>query len=244
MTSTVETLTAPVRRRRKYARYGPHRARAAFRRWRRSRPFWAGLLVLLGGAIITWGPASAYKVILTAGDVVWEGILVGALIVIFGFFLWFQPSMRHFFGVLIVVLSLVSFITSDVGGFFIGMMLAMTGGAMGFAWVPVEPASIKPHLWQRQQRHAWKQRRRIERVARRARIEAEEEEFALPEVAVAGVPVEEPVAVPERELPSRPAEPLEAPTAEQPPVRPGVIETTGTEVQRPRRHLPFGNRRR
>jgi hypothetical protein len=34
------------------SRAGLRRARLAFRKWRRTRPFWGGLLVLLGGAEI------------------------------------------------------------------------------------------------------------------------------------------------------------------------------------------------
>lgn len=239
MSSTAQTLTPPARRSRKYRRYGPHRIRMSFRRWRRSRPFWGGFLTILGGGIITLGPASAYKVMLQAGNVVWEGILVGALIVVLGLFLWFQPAMRHFFGVLVVVLSLVSFITSDIGGFIIGMTLSMTGGSMGFAWVPVDPATVKPHVWHRQARREWKQRRRLERMARLRALE--EEEAAVAAVPVAGVPVEEPaIEVPARELPRREQEPVSA----APDVPAPVIEATGEEVPRPRRRLPFITRRR
>ena len=184
MDTTVEAL-APQVRRRTHRRYGPHRIRMSFRRWRRSRPFWGGLWAFLGGVIITAGPASAYKAVALAGAVVWEGILVGALVTIFALFLWFQPAMRHFFSVLVVTLALVSFITSDVGGFLIGMLLAITGGSMGFAWVPVDPARVKPHIWRRQARRDWKSRMRAERLARRLR---DDEEFAA--IAVSGVPVE------------------------------------------------------
>jgi len=256
MSSTAETLAPPARRRRRYAHYGPHRFRMAFRRWRRSRPFWGGFLTVLAGSIITLGPPSAYKVMLQAGDVIWEGILVGALITVLGLFLWYQPAMRHFFGVLIVILSLVSFITSDIGGFLIGMTLAMTGGSMGFAWVPVDPAAIKPHLWRRQARHDWKQRRRLERMSRRQALEVEEEAIfgEVPGVAVERPGVETPgIEVPATEVPRRTAEPVSAaPTAE-----PGAIETTGEEVERlpkveagvesqpppgrPRRRFPFRN---
>jgi len=38
-----------------------------------------------------------------------------------------------------IVLGIVSFPTSNLGGFFIGMLLAMVGGAMAFAWEPGEP---------------------------------------------------------------------------------------------------------
>lgn len=89
------------------------------------------------------GPLSAFKVIFIAGVVV-LGIAVGVLVSIFGLFLWFAPAQRHFFGVLIVLASLVSFFTSDFGGFVVGMLLAMIGGSMGFAWVPVAAGPREP----------------------------------------------------------------------------------------------------
>jgi len=89
------------------------------------------------------GPLTAFQAILVAGQVVWLGILVGVLIWAFGLFLWFAPSQRHLVSVLIVVLACASFISSDLGGFFIGMILAITGGAMGFAWVPSKVKKAK-----------------------------------------------------------------------------------------------------
>ena len=110
------------------------RARTRLRTWRRTRPFWAGLWTVLGAALITYGPATAFKLILVSGDVVWLGMLIGALIGVLGLFLWFTPALRYLLSVVIVLLALVSFITSDLGGFVIGMVLAILGGAMGFAW--------------------------------------------------------------------------------------------------------------
>lgn len=114
-------------------------ARARFRAWRRSRPFWAGLWALLGGVMIAAGPASAYKLILASGTAIWLGILVGVVIAVFGLFFWFAPSQRQIVGVLTVIAAVASFVTSDLGGFLVGMLLAMTGGALGFAWVPAPP---------------------------------------------------------------------------------------------------------
>lgn len=124
---------------RHHPRFSPHNVRMTFRRWRRTRPFWGGLWAVLGGLIIAAGPASAIKLLIAAGTTVWLGTLVGALVTIFGLFLWYAPQQRQLIGVLIAVLSVVSLITSDFGGFLIGMLLGITGGAMGFAWVPSVP---------------------------------------------------------------------------------------------------------
>ena len=120
-------------------RQGP---RAAFRTWRRSRPFWAGFWTIIGGAAVSVGPLSAIKLVMLAGQVVWMGILVGVLIAIFGLFLWFDTSLRRLISVFILLLGLLSLITSDLGGFLIGMLLTILGGSMGLAWAP--QAAPKP----------------------------------------------------------------------------------------------------
>ena len=114
------------------------RVRMGFRAWRRTRPFWGGLWCILGGAIIAYGPTTAIKIILISGAVVWLGILVGLLVTVMGLFLWFAPHLRHLVGVIAVALSMVSLITSDYGGFLVGLLLGTVGGALGFAWTPIQ----------------------------------------------------------------------------------------------------------
>jgi hypothetical protein len=113
------------------------RARAAFRTWRKARPFWGGLWCVLGGAAMAYGPTTAFKVILISGTVVWAGILVGLLVAMMGIFLWLTPHLRHLVGIVAVLLSIVSLLTSDYGGFGVGLILGTVGGALGFAWTPV-----------------------------------------------------------------------------------------------------------
>ncbi len=113
------------------------RARLAFRQWRRTRPFWAGVWCLLGGAIIIYGPLTVIKLVLVSGTVVWAGILIGALVCVMGLFMWFSPQFRQVLGVLAILFSIVSLITSNFGGFLIGMLLGVIGGAMAFGWTPL-----------------------------------------------------------------------------------------------------------
>jgi len=124
---------------REYRQPWPRRARGAFRAWRRSRPFWGGLWTILGGLLMAAGPLTAIKVILVAGTTVLFGVLVGVLVLAMGLFLWFTPQLRQVVGILAVLFSLVSLITSDYGGFVVGLILGTVGGAMGFAWSPVQP---------------------------------------------------------------------------------------------------------
>jgi len=91
---------------------------------------------MAGGLLVLTGPAMAVKLIMVAGQQVWLGILVGLLIAVCGLFLWIEIRLSRLIGALIILLALVSLITSDLGGFFIGMLLALIGGSMGMAWTP------------------------------------------------------------------------------------------------------------
>ncbi len=108
-----------------------------FRIWRRSRPFWGGLLCILGGTIIVYGPATVWRFLLVSGGVVWAGLLTGAIIVLMGLVLWFAPGQRTLAGLLAVVLSVASLVSANLGGYFIGMLLGIVGGALGLAWAPI-----------------------------------------------------------------------------------------------------------
>ncbi|MEV5574898.1 DUF6114 domain-containing protein [Spirillospora sp. NPDC052269] len=107
-----------------------------FRRWRRTRPFWGGLFAVLGGLEIISIPLAPMPIVIHQGMAGIASWLFGALLVVAGLLLWFQPAQRSFFGVLAVLLSLGSFLTSNFGGFLLGMLLGLLGGALGFAWTP------------------------------------------------------------------------------------------------------------
>lgn len=38
------------------------------------------------------------------------------------------------------MLGIVSFPASNLGGLFVGMLLAIIGGSIAFAWTPIQPA--------------------------------------------------------------------------------------------------------
>ncbi|GAA4976367.1 DUF6114 domain-containing protein [Actinoplanes utahensis] len=125
-----------------------HRARRGWREWRRSRPFWAGLFVLLGGAEIlltVWAPLG---VVLHVGMQGFIGYLVPVVIIICALLLWFNPAQRLFYSLIVILCALASWLTSNMGGFIIGLLLTLTGGALAFAWTenpdPEPPATGDP----------------------------------------------------------------------------------------------------
>ncbi|WP_165978609.1 DUF6114 domain-containing protein, partial [Actinomadura darangshiensis] len=107
-----------------------------FRRWRRTRPFWGGLFAVLGGVELIAIPLAPMPLVVHQGMAGVASWLIGALLVTAGALLWFQPAQRSFYGILAVLLSLVSFVTSNFGGFLAGLLLGVVGGALGFAWSP------------------------------------------------------------------------------------------------------------
>ncbi len=110
-----------------------------FKRWRRTRPFWAGLLTMLGGAAVAAGPASLIHVVAFTQSSVPIGAAVGILIFLMGLLEWIFPFYAVLTGAITVVLALVSLISSSFGGLFIGMILSLVGGAMAVAWRPAKP---------------------------------------------------------------------------------------------------------
>ena len=120
---------------------GPIRqALLAWQRWRRTRPFWGGLLIILGGAEILLSEQAPLPIVIHVGAQGLAGYLVPIVLVLCGVLLWLSPVQQTFYSVLAVVLSLGSWVTSNLGGFFVGLMLGVIGGALAFAWQRGEDA--------------------------------------------------------------------------------------------------------
>ncbi|MFF4257436.1 DUF6114 domain-containing protein [Streptomyces sp. NPDC001663] len=119
------------------------RRRLQFRAWRGTRPFWAGLFVLLAGFPIMYFPYAHLQVghltlaMATTGGA--GSLIIGVLLVVLGVSLWFQKHVRVFAGVAAILLGLVSIPVSNIGGFLMGFLLSLVGGAMAVAWAPGEP---------------------------------------------------------------------------------------------------------
>jgi hypothetical protein len=112
----------------------------AWGRWRRSRPFWSGLLIVLGGTEILVSERAPVRVILHLGVQGIAGYLLPIVIILCGFLLWFNPQQRLFYSILAVIMSLGTWVTSNLGGFFLGLILGVVGGSLAFGWTPDEGA--------------------------------------------------------------------------------------------------------
>ncbi|AYG84110.1 hypothetical protein DWB77_06319 [Streptomyces hundungensis] len=115
-------------------------ARRTLRGWRRTRPFWAGLFLLLGGVELLVVPLSPLTILVSLGLGGIAAIGIGLALAVAGLFLWFLPHTRHYVSINALILSVLSFAATNLGGFLIGMALGITGSAMGFAWTPHEEA--------------------------------------------------------------------------------------------------------
>jgi Family of unknown function (DUF6114) len=110
------------------------RARFAWQRWRRTRPFWGGLLVILGAGEILLSEKAPLPLVIHIGLQGLAGYLVPTVMLLCGLLLWFHPVQKTFYSVLAVLLALGSWITSNLGGFFVGLLLGLIGGSLAFAW--------------------------------------------------------------------------------------------------------------
>ncbi|MEV6014451.1 MULTISPECIES: DUF6114 domain-containing protein [unclassified Streptomyces] len=110
--------------------------RETFRRWRANRPFWGGLLLALGGAEILLTEKASLKVVLHIGMQGLAGYLLPTTMLLCGLLILFNPTQRLFYSLLGILLSLGTWVTSNLGGFFVGLLLGAVGSCLAFGWLP------------------------------------------------------------------------------------------------------------
>ncbi|HEX5289468.1 MAG TPA: DUF6114 domain-containing protein [Streptosporangiaceae bacterium] len=112
-------------------------ARRAGRGWRRSRPFWGAVIILMAG-----GETGAVRFTLplrTTWTLLPAGLLIAGGMIACGLLLLFDPAQRSLYAVAAILLSITALETSHLGGYLIGTLLGLGGGATAFAWVPGLP---------------------------------------------------------------------------------------------------------
>ena len=110
--------------------------RRRWRRWRRTRPFWAALFAMLGGLVTLASVRAPLPIVLEVGMRGLATYLVPMLLTIAGVLLLINPTQRLFYAIIAIVMALASWLTSNLGGFFVGMLLGLVGGALALAWGP------------------------------------------------------------------------------------------------------------
>ncbi|MFJ6381969.1 DUF6114 domain-containing protein [Kitasatospora sp. NPDC092039] len=117
-----------------------------FREFRRTRPFWGGLLAMIAGVPILYFPYAhlsfgglTIAMSTTAGA---GSLIIGILMVILGLTAWFQPAVRVFAGIATILLTLVSIPVSNLAGFGLALLPGLIGGGLMVSWAPLpEPTA-------------------------------------------------------------------------------------------------------
>jgi hypothetical protein len=80
----------------------------------------------------------------TAWTILPAGLWIAAGLITCGLLLLFDPVQRSAYAVLAILLAIVALMTSHLGGYLVGTLLGLAGGAVAFAWVPMMPAARVP----------------------------------------------------------------------------------------------------
>ncbi|MEE1768550.1 DUF6114 domain-containing protein [Streptomyces sp. JV185] len=114
-----------------------------FRTWRGNRPFWAGLFTMVGGLPIAYFPYANMhlgNVTLAMSTTAGAGsLIIGVLLITLGLTMWFHHIVRVFAGVAAILLALISIPVANIGGFLIGFLFSLLGGALSISWAPGQP---------------------------------------------------------------------------------------------------------
>ncbi|TWF91573.1 DUF6114 domain-containing protein [Kitasatospora viridis] len=102
--------------------------------------FWAAVWTALGGFIIFYLPLAPISAMLHVGLGGITGMAGGAILMALALLMLLIPSQRYTAGVIAVLVGVASFPLTNLGGFFVGMFLAVLGGAMAVGWMPAKPA--------------------------------------------------------------------------------------------------------
>ncbi len=116
-----------------------------FRRWRRSRPFWGGLFLVLSGVELLWSSnMDLANIQIHIGPQGFLSYVLPLLLLICGALVWISPAQRAFYGIIGLLGALYSFIGLNLGGWFFGMLLGIVGGALTISWTQQKPPPGNP----------------------------------------------------------------------------------------------------
>jgi len=111
-----------------------------------------GIFVLLGGIFVAFvgsiissisvvGAGSAGSTVLIIGVV---GVIFGLIMIVGGVMMYSKPSSAKMWGVIVLVLSILSWVVA-AGGLFIGFLLGLIGGILALVFKPaMAPTAMPP----------------------------------------------------------------------------------------------------
>ncbi|MFD1515008.1 DUF6114 domain-containing protein [Halomarina rubra] len=119
--------------------------RSRWQSWKHDRPFWGGVLLTLSGLVIGIIPLDlAMKFALIPTEFAFVGLIFAVFVVLCGLFALAKPELAEFFGAAGMLISIIS-IFGALGGFVVGTLLGILGGALCIAWVhPSEESAAAP----------------------------------------------------------------------------------------------------
>lgn len=110
-----------------------------FRAFRRTRPFWGSVWLVLGGVVVVHFSRTPLTMVVGGGWSSSAGYILGGAMVMFGLVAVFSPLYRGLAGITGVLLGLAAFVAANLGGFLIGTVLAVVGGSMIWGWGEKRP---------------------------------------------------------------------------------------------------------
>lgn len=190
-----------------------------FTTWRRGRPFTAGLLMMLAGIVIMVPTYLDFTIsniqiqISSMGGV--STLVIGILLVTCGIMTWFRGEGRIFAGVAAIILAILALWQSNFGGFGVGLILGLVGGALALAWDPQPKAEYKTEKAERKAAKKAKKQAKKEGKAAKAGKSGAKSVIAVTAALAVGVGIQSPQAraqipglpeldVPDIELPQFP----------------------------------------
>jgi hypothetical protein len=118
-----------------------------FRHWRRSRPFWGGLFLLVSALELFLSANLTLKDLqVHIGETGYLSYVLPAVLMLCGALAWASPGQRLFYGIVGLLTALYSFLGLNLGGFGLGMLIGIVGGALVISWgaPPIKPAPAAP----------------------------------------------------------------------------------------------------
>lgn len=131
-----------------------------FKDWRSERPFIPGVLMICAGVVILVPAYLSLKildllvVISTISGV--STLTLGTCLIMFGIGTWLKPATAPYLGVLSVIFGVVALPASNFGGFIIGTLLAIVGGATALGWESADHPRVKQINLKKRERKARK----------------------------------------------------------------------------------------